>query len=298
MLTLIKAITLFLGEQIESTRKSYQYVLNFLADYIGPSRPLDKVTPDQLIEFMQHTGNRPSVKSPATYNKYAKTIRTFFNWCVKAGLLAGSPAGGLRYRKEKASISRSKAMSDHQYEKLLDYAKWQPRYHALVLFLGDTGCRIGGAAYLQWKHVDLDNRTAFVTEKGKPARPVFFGEECALALRRWRSQCTFRDGDFVFSKHGKQLTNSSLGQFFSRLCRDSGVGAYGAHSLRHRKGHQFADNKVAPSIAAKALGHESVLTTLEYYYPDDLDRVQREIEKLAHKSARPTLVQRPKTGND
>lgn len=297
-MTLQETITLFLGEHKQSTRDSYKFVLKFMADYVGPARPLDQISPASLIEFMQHTWNRPQIKSTASYNKYAKTIRTFFNWCVKAGFLEKSPARGVRYRRDETRVSKDKAMPDHLYEQLLDFAKWNPRYHVLVLFLGDTGCRIGGAAWLQWQHIDLVQRLAYVTEKGKSPRPVFFGEECQLALKRWHEVCTFDKGDFVFAKHGNQLTNDSLGQLFTRICMYARIGNYGPHSLRHRKGHQLADHKVPPTVAAKALGHESILTTLEYYYPDDLDRVQREMEKLSHKAKRPQLLPQRKSGND
>lgn len=285
MSTLQKIIDLFLGEYKESTRRSYKSVLKRMRDFVGPSRTIDEIESHHLIEYMQSVDARPTVQSPATYNKHARTIRTFFNWCIKAGFIQPpSPARALKLHRQKKRIDRDKAMPEESYEQLLDFAKWTPRYHALVIFLGDTGCRIGGAAALRWSDIKFDERTAQVTEKGRPARPVYFGEDCAKALRRWKSQCTNLEGEHVFHKHGRRLTNDSLGQLFSRICTRANIGTYGPHSLRHRKGHQLADNKVAPSIAAKALGHQNIITTLEYYYPEDWKRVQEEMAKLAHKS--------------
>lgn len=285
MRTLQKIIELFLGEYRESTRRSYRSILYRLRDFIGSARPVDQVSSEHLIEYMQSVDARPTVTSPATYNKHVKTIRTFFNWCIRAGFIQPpGPARVLKIKRQQKAIGREKAMPEHLYERLLDFAKWSPRYHALVLFLGDTGCRIGGAAGLRWSHIDFDQHAAIVEEKGKAPRPVFFGTDCAKALRRWQTQCTYRDGDYVFSQHGHRLTNDSLGQLFKRICQRSGIGTWGPHSLRHRKGHQLADSKVAPSLAAKALGHERIITTLEYYYPEDWVRVQKEMDKLAHKN--------------
>lgn len=56
-----------------------------------------------------------------------------------------------------------------------------------------------------------------------------------------------------------------------------------AHSFRHRKGHQFADARINPSVAATALGHESVLTTLQHYYPDDWETAAEAMEEFALK---------------
>lgn len=277
-----EAIDLFLGEQIESTRLSYFYVLRHMRDYIGPARPLQDISPALLIEYSQSLRQRQSIKSPATYNKYVKTLRVFFNWCVRLALLPESPARALKKMKQAKAISREKAMPDNLYEQLLDYAKWTPRYHALVLFLGDSGCRIGGAAGLQWSEVDLENGQAMVSEKGKPARPVFFGEDCRKALVRWQLQHSGRDGDYVFQKQGRRMNNNSLGLLFERICKRAGIGQWGPHSLRHRKGHSLADEKVPPTIAAKILGHDNTMTTLDYYYPDDWERAEAEARKLHH----------------
>lgn len=281
---LSQAIALFLGEQIPSTARSYLYVLRAMQEYIGPARPLAAVRPELLIEYSQALHQRPGLKSPASYNKHVKTIRTFFNWTVKAGLLDKSPATGLKRIRQHQAIPREKAMPDALYLQLVDYARWTPRYHALVLFLGDTGCRVGGAAGLRWEEIVFAERRAIVTEKGKGPRPVWFGEECASALLRWRAEHTMRDGDYVFQRHGRRMLNDSLGQLFEKVCRRAGIGSWGPHSLRHRKGHQFADAQVAPSLAAVALGHENPMTTLNYYYPKDWERVRETIEKLAYSS--------------
>lgn len=284
-LSLSHALDLFLAEQSPSTARSYKYVLHAMQDYIGPARPLSAITAAHLLEFMQAVRDKPTVQSPATLNKYTKTIKTFFNWCLRHGFITPpSPATGIKRVKQHAAIDRDKSMPDYLYEQLLDYCKWDARYHALVLFIGDTGCRVGGAAGLKWSDIDFVERKAIVSEKGKPPRPVFFAEECAKALLRWRQVHTMRDGEYVFQRHGNRMNNDSLGQLFEKLCKRAGIGTWGPHSLRHRKGHQLADAKIPPSVASKALGHENVMTTLEYYYPKDWDRVQQAIEKLAYQS--------------
>lgn len=285
--TLQKAIDLFLGEHIPSTRRSYYYVFKKFAGWIGPNRPIASLTSIQILEFGQALRDDPAIKSPHSYNKYVKDIRALFNWAIKAGLIEPpSPAKALKLARQKQAIPREKAMPEPAFERLLDYAKWRPRSYALVLFLGDTGCRIGGCAGLRWSDVDLENHTAHVTEKGDKTRPVFFGETCALALAAWKTGQPLKgQGDYVFSMKGERINNDSLGMHFERICKLAGIGAWGPHSLRHRKGHQFADNKVPVSVASQALGHDRVLTTLEYYYPQDWDRVREALNQLAHKAS-------------
>lgn len=286
MPTVQKTISLFLSEYKPTTRKAYYTPLNRLARFIGPDRPLDQVTSEHVLEFLAHVRNLDL--AARTYNKYVQTVKTFFNWTLAHHFLTTNPAQAIHRRKLPSKSRRDKAMPDDLYERLLDFVRWYPRNLALVLFLGDTGCRVGGAAGLQWDQVDFEQHSAIVTEKGDKSRPVFYGGECAQALRKWHLSQNRRPGDnYVFSRTGQAIKSGHLGQHFRRLCIQAGIGSWGPHSLRHRKGHQLADHKIAPSIAAQALGHESVQITLEYYYPQDYERVQTALQQLAHQKPAP-----------
>lgn len=298
MTTLRSAIHLFLGEQKPSTRKSYYYNLRDLHLYLGDARPLSDITTEDIIRFGQHYRNRITVRSPATYNKLVKTLRTFFNWCIKMDLMPPpSPARSIKRLRQVVAIDREKAMPDDVYTKLVEYAKGKARAYALVLFLGDAGGRIGGAAGLRWKDVDFHNRRAIVTEKGQPPRYVFFKEECCFALLRWQQwQRSKGSGEYVFSDRGEPILGDSLGDFFKRLCSRAGLRAWGPHSLRHRKGFQLSDHRISPTTAAQLMGHSDVKMTLENYYPKDWDRVQQAVEELGYDPKKP--VQLPKIITD
>lgn len=291
------AIATFLGEYKQSTRRSYMYVLRDFASWMGPARPVADITALDLIRYAQHIDARPGIKSPATHNKYVKTLRTFFNWSVRIKLLPESPAAAIKQHKTSRRIPKDKAFPEHALNQLLDFTKWDARADALVRFLADTGCRIGGAANLQITDLDMENHRAYVTEKGKTEpRPVFFGDSCARALSRWVLQRDHSHGNYVFSSDGRRMGNDHLGQYFRRLCERAGIGSYGPHSLRHRKGHQLADSRVAPSIAAQALGHEDVKITLTYYYPHDWDRVADAIRSLSTETPANTNILQIRTG--
>lgn len=300
MLTLQKSIQLFLGEHIETTARTYYYSLRPFADFVGPARPLTAISPALVLEAMQHMRARPTLKSPASVNKHIKTLRTFFNWCVKCGFIEASPAAALKRQRQSAQVERVKAMPDHVYERLVSFAQWNPRQHALVLFLGDTGCRIGGAAGLRWSQIDFEKCEALVVEKGHPLRPVWFGEACRRALINWRAAAPMDRGDYVFSARGGRIKADNLGQFFTRTTEKARLGRWGPHSLRHRKGFQLADDKVAPTVAATALGN-TISVTMEHYYPRDDERAAQAIRDLAHRpgaeSASKVVDFRRKSGN-
>lgn len=279
-----KAIELFLGEHKPTTRKSYTYPLRQMRDWIGPARQVSDIRPEHLIEYFQ-TQVKNGKYAPATEVKNEKTLKGFFNWCVRLEIIEKSPAKLLRASKVPRRISRDKAMPDDDLTKLLDHLRHKtvPRDFALVLFLADTGCRRGGAAGLRIQDVDFDGLIATVTEKGGEPRPVAFSEQCAKAILHWlayRSAHYTIKGVFVFSKDGGPMDPVLISQEIRRSCRRVGIKVRSSHSLRHRKGHQFADARIAPSIAATALGHSSSHITVESYYPSDWDTAEKALREL------------------
>lgn len=273
------AIKIFLSQQRPTTAESYRYVLRDMARFIGEGRPLSTITPLLLAEYSDNVNARDY--APATRVKYAKTVKTFFNWLVKMDFATASPARIIKVRKLPMRVSRDKAMTDSEYESLLRELRYKPRDRALILFLGDTGCRAGGASGLRVEDLDLPNRRAYVTEKGDKTRQVAYGDQCASALSEWLLRRPSGAGVYVFSRTALPLQAATISQIVTRACIAAGVRPLGSHSLRHRKGHQFADARVAPSIAATALGHSDPTITLQHYYPADWATAEQWLKRLS-----------------
>jgi len=295
---LSQGIDLFLNERIETTRKSYQYILVDLLNYLPEGILIEDVEPEMLVKYIHLVRSRPRVKSQATVNKAIKTLKVCFNWFVKMQWISSSPASVLVTRRVNVS-QRQKAMTDEEYLKLLEvseasikaYPKTISHYRtlALLLFLGDTGCRARGAANLKLEDVDLDEKRAKVTEKGDKTRLVWYGDRCAAAIeiylkkrQEWLDEMGYElEGPYVFNPHGVLMENCNIGRIVRRLCKRAGIRSLGSHSLRHRKGVQLGDSKIAPSIAATALGHQDPSITLNYYFPKDSSRAEAAIRQLS-----------------
>jgi len=276
-LTLARAVEKWLRTHIPTTRESYGKVMPVMVAFIGPDVPLVEVEPVAVLDCIAAVKERDL--SPATVNKHIITLKAFFNWAVDAGLLAESPARGVKRVKLPSRVDRSKAMPDEVLAQVLDCARWKKRKRdfALILFLADTGARIGGAAGLRVNDVHLDEGRAYVIEKGNKRREVWFGERCADALRQWLDSRPKGAGAFVFSRDGRKIQGRHLAQAFRRAVKDAECGTWSPHSLRHRKAYQLADAKTPPSVAATALGHSSPTITMNHYYPQDADRAEKAV---------------------
>lgn len=273
-----KAVRLFLSQYSnEGTRRAYADVLRLLIESVGGQTSVQTITPAELLGYGVTLSQRSY--ADATKMKHIKSIKTFFNWLVEMEIIERSPAKKLRFQRPPRRISREKAMTDEELQKILDFVKWKPRDYALILFLADTGCRAAGAATLRTRDLDIKGRCAIVCEKFDKERKVFFGDECARALSLWLLKKG--KGEYVFSRGAKPIKPDNVSLVVRRACARVAIRSLGSHSLRHRKGHQFADARIAPSIAATALGHENVTITLEYYYPTDYDSAARALSELA-----------------
>lgn len=263
------------------TRATNQRIMRHFLTHVAPGIPITDVMPIDITRYDVALNNRSDIVD-ATRNKYRRCVRAFFNWCVKQKLITESPASGLKLKRISQQVDREKAMLDDELQRVLDYTQYKSckRDHALIMFLADTGCRIGGASNLLVENLDLDNRSAVMVEKGDKTNTYYFGEDTAHALRQWLIQRKPKTG-YVFSKTQKK--NNNLAQAVRRACLRVGARSLGPHSLRHRKGHQFSDSGISPKIAQHALHHENVETTLNSYYPQDDKRIREAVEKLTLK---------------
>lgn len=294
---LSEAIKIFLGEYQPATATSYNYVLSDMVSYLGPARPLDSLAPIDLTRYAQHYKNRVNERTgkplaAATQKKYATTVKLFFRWCVSMRLIDASPADAIKRPKVERRISRDKALTDAELNTMINwvngtrYGISPVRNLAIILFLADTGCRAGGLCGLTLSDINPLELFGRVTEKGNKTRPVTYGRACADAIVEWLTLRPDADHDYIFTTlTGKKLNRHTLGQIIRRISQASGLTrTISPHAFRHRKGHQFADHRIAPSIAATALGHESSSITLEYYYPSDWDTAAEMLQELSVKS--------------
>lgn len=280
------AIELFLSQYKQSSAISYGSQLNDLGkSYLSFERELSQISSLDLIRYMGIVDNRPQVQSPVTYNKYVKTFRTFFNWCVKLELIETSPAAALKKKSTRDSVPKSKAMPPATLSRLITfYEAWEkvhddPRPLALIRFLADTGCRIGGAAGLTRDRLLLDKPISkdgqdiyrvLLFEKGREEPNIYyFSSETAKVLRRW---VLHHSGENIFSQKGTGIKANNLARQFRRWTVRAKCGSWGPHSLRHAKGHHAAQH-LPLSVAAKIL-NDSEEIFIKYYAPKEEKFVQ------------------------
>jgi len=134
---------------------------------------------------------------------------------------------------------------------------------AALRFLVLSGCRLGEALALRWRHIDVEGARLRLEDAKTGARDVPIGG-VTLALLAARPR---REGDgehFVFSGGAEPLSHSRLSKAWDRVRQAAGCSDLRLHDLRHGVGTATAlAGANAFQVRAK-LGHKTMAMAARY----------------------------------
>ena len=158
------------------------------------------------------------------------------------------------------------------------------RHRALLLFLADTGCRVGGLVGLGQSDVDCDAGTAMVTEKGGKSRLVMFTRPTAGALRRYlRQRDTLSKWVFPNLKTGHKMLASSVNHIIERIAERAGgvQGPHNPHAFRHAFAREYILNGGDMGTLSDILGHSDISVTKQYYSRFSVAELQKKHKRYS-----------------
>lgn len=217
--------------------------------------------------------------SSAYLHSFARSIKTFLNYCVRDELIAVSPFKRVQMPKLEKKILP--ALSPGEIRRILA-ACHNERDEAIVLVLLDSGLRASELCALDMGDVDKATGAIHVRSgKGQKDRVSYIGPHTRKRLARYLH--IERQGEsgalFVSQQHHTRMTYYGLAQLLIRLRDAANVPHLTAHALRRT----FALNSLRAGmnifVLAKLMGHAD-LTVLRQY----LQLVEDDLQD-AHKRA-------------
>jgi integrase/recombinase XerC len=205
---------------------------------------------------------------PISVHQHFRTSRTFFAWCVNAGLLADTPMCGLTMKSPK---TLPRVPEDETVRRLLaacpDTFEGR-RNRVLVALLADSGLRISEALRLRIEEVNFASRTLAVRGgKGQKDGVGFFGAETAQMLRAWlQARKDAVSEDFLFTDAGGRPLSRDYGtHLLHRLSVRAGLPRkVGPHALRHYAATSILRQTGDLELVRQVLRHESLAMALRY----------------------------------
>lgn len=268
------------------TVESYETRLKPFSDAIG-NCSTGSITVDDLRAVIADLYERDL--SPYTIHGHIRALKRLFRWLADEGYISENPA--LRIRLPRLPQAPPKAIADDDFRRLLQAAmtigeEWErKRNTALLLFLADTGCRLGGILSLKVSGLDLEARTARVQEKGGQWRFVFLLPITVKTLAIWlEARATvITDTDAVWvAKDGHPLNRWGIQSILRRLRKRARVrGPAGAHSFRHRFAIHYLMAGGDLASLADLLGHRDVETTKQYYARFRIQELQEKHDRFS-----------------
>ena len=236
--------------------------------------------------------------SPKSVNNQLTVLRRCLSIAVEWGLLSHVPA----MKWLKAEEPEFDFLAFDEAARLLDAAKREPEWYAMMLTALRTGLRIGELRALRWQDVDLVAGKLLVRKaaakqivgspKSRRSREVELGREVRDALKAHRHL----RGELVFCHEtGRMLTEDECKHPLWRACRRAGLRILGWHALRH----SFASHLVMRGAPLKAvqelLGHSDIRMTMRYSHLSP--SVRRDAVALLDTSTS-SAIDGPYLGND
>lgn len=256
------------GEHSPSTRTWYRDRFNLYLRGHGHDSDVTAITVNDVRRYRLTLYNREPALSEFTIHSYLRAVKRLYRFLVEEGVIATSPAAAITL-PDLEDCFRPKALSDDDLERLLEVSENNARNHAIIRFLATSGARLGGVAGLRVSDIDLDNREAFVDEKGKKVRKVHFDVKTASTLRRYlreRPRVGVRVLFLTLRRPYRALAKSSIQTMLKRLGKRAGCeGPHSPHAFRHRFARKLLEQGITLERVSRLLGHRNIETTEEFY---------------------------------
>ncbi len=210
--------------------------------------------------------------SKATISRTAASLRSYFQWCARRGVVAADPSARLTAPSPDSRLPR--VLGHAELGVLLDGtrpgAEASPevdrRDDAVLELLYGAGVRVAELCALDVGDLDLRRRLVAVTGKGSKERRVLVHARCAAALEAWlegpREAMAPSEGSpaLFFNRVRRRLGPRDVRRI---LDRRSPVPTH-PHALRHSFATHLLDGGADLRVVQELLGHTSLQTTQVY----------------------------------
>lgn len=262
----------------EHTVRQYERHLRLLghwAAHAGHSGAIGALGPAEVAQFLAsptaRTGAHGAPRAATSLNCLRSSIRAFFAYLHRAGLLASDPARLLR--RAICSPPPPRALAEAACERLLAALAAAPgerarRDHALFGLMLATGLRVGSVVALQVRDVAIDRGEIVLrlAKQGQRER-VFLGPPIREHLASYLGART--EGPLFPGRPGEAITTRHVARRLSLWCTRAGVAPISPHRLRHTFAARLYKKTGDVLLVQAALHHRSVTSTQVYARPSD-----------------------------
>lgn len=231
---------------------------------------IKKVDVRAVREFL---GQMFDKKAPSSIARKVATLRTFFQYCMKKGLVASNPAKEVATPKVPKKLPKFLTVDEvfTLIKATSEDGSAGARDKAIVELLYASGLRVSELVGLNVDNIDLKENLVRVLGKGRKERIVPFGDKAKKALLRYLSLRQelagegSREKGFFLNCRGGRLTVRSVERLIRKYIAKSGLQkTVTPHVLRHTFATHLLGAGADMRGIQELLGHTSLSTTQKY----------------------------------
>lgn len=281
----------------ELTLKSYSEdfgsLLDYLRDRVGGVVEPGELQINQLRGYVAYLNDCDYART--TIARRLASLRSFFRYCHREGLVTSNPAKALRTPRVGRKLPHF--LTTEQIATLLEAPPANEpeglRDRAILETLYSAGLRVAELVSLNIENWDRDANIVRVYGKGKKERIAPIGRYAAKAIYQWldvRKQAPDagpQDQDAMFlNRFGTRLTTRSVGRMLEKYLALTGLDRLTTpHTLRHSFATHLLDGGADLRAVQELLGHKS-LTTTQIYTHVSTKRLKETYEQAHPHAAR------------
>lgn len=238
-------------------------------------KPLRSLTTDVIMGALpthkRAQKGAPELMNPATKNRYLATLSKLLNLCVSRGWLVAAP----KLLKFKEAEIRESFMTIEQAQVFLSALPegWMKDVSRFALA---TGMRAGEILSLEWKHVNIERKTASViaskAKSGSGRAVPLNSDAMTVILQRYG-----KHKQFVFARVDSQTAEVDR-RTFKRAVAAAGLPEdFRFHDLRHTWASWHAQSGTS-MLALQQLGGWKTLAMLNRYAHFNMESLREFVE--------------------
>ncbi|MFO0912301.1 MAG: tyrosine recombinase XerC [Pirellulales bacterium] len=257
---------------IKSYREDLSSLIEYLTDDTGRCPAPAQITTLDLRDYVAALHEADYAKSSIA--RRLASLRTFFRFAQREGLIQESPAAPLRNPRKSRTLPH--VLSNEEIDRLLQAPPANSpqglRDRAILETIYSAGLRVSETVGMNDGDLDWESGLVRIRGKGRRERLAPLGSYAIEALRRWlpvrqlagQSRPGPTSPVFV-NRFGRRLTTRSVARMLEKHLQVSGLDQRTTpHTLRHSFATHLLNHGADIRSVQELLGHKSLTTTQIY----------------------------------
>lgn len=239
--------------------KNQVYYLDAIEKYFGNSKPVNKITPEDIEKYKTHLRDVRNLKN-SSINRYLEILSKMFNLAINNKELVENPVSKVQKLRENNHTIRF-LTTDEEKRLFTSIDNIAPYIKPIVITALQTGMRRGEILNLKWSNIK-NNHIELLDTKSNNPRYI----PLSLTLQDVFGQIQ-KSSEYVFVNPKTDKPYKDIKRSWNNIRNDANLLDFRFHDLRHTVATRMVEKGIDLLVVKDILGHTMIETTMRYAHP-------------------------------